>query len=103
MRLPPGVSSRKLACPSQVRVPFVMPGSLVKGRNVRPVGEAHGVARRLAAPGLAAVALLAALAGSGGFTSLVILAAIVAGSVRLLETVGAAAEGRSDRFPVAMS
>jgi hypothetical protein len=29
-----------------------------------------------------------------------LLAAIVAGAVRLLETVGSAAEGRSDRFPV---
>jgi hypothetical protein len=49
------------------------------------------------------VALLAALGGAGGFASLVVLVAIVAGAVRLLETVGQAAEGRSDRFPVAMS
>jgi hypothetical protein len=61
------------------------------------------VARRLAAPGLAVVALLSALGGAGGFTSLVILGAIVAASARLLETVGAAAEGRSDRFGVVMS
>lgn len=49
------------------------------------------------------MAVLAALGGAGGFTSLVVLAAIVAGSVRLLDAVGRAAEGRSDRFPVVMS
>jgi len=49
------------------------------------------------------VAVLAALGGAGGFTSLVVLAAIVAGSVRLLDAVGWAVEGRSDRFPVFMS
>jgi hypothetical protein len=80
-----------------------MSGSLVKGRNVRLSGEAHGVARRLAAPGLAVVALLSALGGAGGFASLVVTVAIVAGAVRLLETVGAAAEGKSDRFPVVTS
>ena len=47
--------------------------------------------------------LLAALGGAGGFGSLVVLAAIVAGAVRLLEAVGQAAEGWSDRFPVVMS
>ena len=49
------------------------------------------------------MAVLAALGGAGGFTSLVVLAAIVAGSVRLLDAVGRAVEGRSDRFPVVMS
>jgi hypothetical protein len=58
------------------------------------------VALRLAAPGLSAVALLAWLVGAGGFASLVLLAAIVAGAARLLLAVGEAAEGRSDRFPV---
>jgi hypothetical protein len=72
-------------------------------RNVRPLGEAQAVAWRLAAPGLALVAAIAALGGAGGFASLVLLAAIVAGSVRLLEVVGRAADGRSDRFPVAMA
>jgi hypothetical protein len=47
--------------------------------------------------------LLAALGGAGGFASFVVLVAIVAGALRLLEAVGSAAEGRSDRFPVAMS
>jgi hypothetical protein len=47
--------------------------------------------------------LLSALGGAGAFASLVILAAIVAGSVQLLDAVGAAAEGRSDRFPVVTS
>jgi hypothetical protein len=61
------------------------------------------VARRLAAPGLAVVAVLGALGGAHGFASLVVLVAIVAGAVRLLEAVGLAAEGRSDRFPVVMS
>ena len=65
--------------------------------------EVTGVGRRLVAPGLAGVAVLAALAGAGGPASLLLLAAIVAGAVRLLDAVGAAAEGRSDRFPVAMS
>ncbi len=59
--------------------------------------------RRLAAPGLAVVALLAALGGAGGFARLVMLVAIVAASVRLLETVGLVVEGRSDRFPVVMT
>jgi hypothetical protein len=61
------------------------------------------VARRLAAPALAAVALLAAVGGARGFASLVVLVAIVAAAVRLIEAVGFAAEGRSDRFPVVMS
>ena len=61
------------------------------------------MARRLAAPGLAAVALLAAVGGARGFAFLVVLVAIVAGAVRLIEAVGLAAEGRSDRFPVVMS
>ena len=78
-------------------------GASLPSRNVRPVGEAHGVARRLAAPGLAVVALLATLGGGGGFASFVVLVAIVAGALRLLEAVGSAAEGRSDRFPVVMS
>jgi len=69
-------------------------------RNVRLLGEAPGVALRLAAPGLAATALLAFLAGTGGFGSLVLLAAVIAGAARLLLAVGEAAEGRSDRFPV---
>jgi hypothetical protein len=80
-----------------------MAGSLVKGRNVRPDGEAHEVRRRLAAPGLAVLVVLAALGGAGGLASFVLLAAIVAGAVRLVETVGVAAEGRSDRYPVVMS
>ena len=49
------------------------------------------------------MALLASFGGAGGLGSLVLLAAIVAGAVRLLETVGDAAEGRGDRFPVAMA
>jgi hypothetical protein len=49
------------------------------------------------------VALLAALGGAGGFASLVVLVAIVAGAVRLLDAVGMAAEDRSDRFPVVTS
>ena len=46
------------------------------------------------------MAAIAVLAGAGSVVSLVLLAAIVAGSARLLEVVGLAAEGRSDRFPV---
>jgi hypothetical protein len=61
------------------------------------------VVRRFVAPGLGVVSLLAALGGAGGFASLVVLVAIVAGAVRLLDVVGLAAEGRSDRFPVVMS
>jgi hypothetical protein len=72
-------------------------------RNVRPLGEADVVARRLAAPGLTAVVLIAAFGGASGFASLVLLAAIIAGAVRLLETVGSAAEGRTDRFPVVVA
>jgi hypothetical protein len=72
-------------------------------RNVRPLDEGQPVARRLVAPGLALVAAIAALGGVSGFASVVVLAAIVAGAVRLLEAVGQAAEGRSDRFPVAMA
>jgi hypothetical protein len=34
---------------------------------------------------------------------LVVLVAIVAGALRLIEAVGSAAEGYSDRFPVVMS
>jgi hypothetical protein len=61
------------------------------------------VGRRLAAPGLAGVAVVAALAGAGGLASILLLAAIVAASVRLLDAVGTAAVGRSDRFPVVTS
>jgi len=61
------------------------------------------VGRRLAAPGLAGVAVVAALAGAGGLASILLLAAIVAASVRLLDAVGTAAVGRSDRFPVITS
>jgi len=66
------------------------------------VGEAHGVALRFGAPGLAAVALLVWLGGARGLGSFLLLAAIVAGAVRLIETVGLAAEGRGDRFAVVM-
>jgi hypothetical protein len=61
------------------------------------------VARRFAAPGLAFAALIVALAGGRGLALLVLLVAIGAGSVRLLDAVGAAAVGRCDRFPVVMS
>ena len=47
--------------------------------------------------------MVAALAGAGGLASILLLAAIVASAVRLLDTVGAAAVGRSDRFPVVTS
>ena len=67
------------------------------------MGEAPGVALRLAAPALGAVALVSWLAGAGGIASLVLLAAIVAASVRLLAAVGDAAERRSDRWPVVTS
>src|SRR5690348_13481305 len=99
MRLPPGESSRKLACPSQVRVPFAMPAAY-RRRNVRPVSEPHHVVRRWAAPGIAAAALLASLGGLGGVSSLLLLAAIVAGAVRLIDVVGLAAEGRGERLAV---
>ena len=49
------------------------------------------------------VVSIAALSGASGLASLVLLAAIVAASVRLLDAVGSAADGRSDRFPVVMS
>jgi hypothetical protein len=49
------------------------------------------------------VAVIAAFGGASGFASLVLLAAIIAGAVRLLETVGSAAEGRTDRFPVVVA
>jgi len=67
------------------------------------VGEAHVVALRFGAPGLAAVALLVLVGGARGLGSLLLLAAIVAAAVRLVETVGLAAEGRGDRFTVATS
>src|SRR4249919_3406968 len=107
MRLPPGLSIRKVACPSQVRVPLAMPaayiwrpGRQLPRRNVRQVGEAHGVALRLAAPGLAALALVLWLGGAGGPYSVALLAAIVAGAARLLAAVGDAVDARTDRFPV---
>src|SRR5215510_11165911 len=102
MRLPPGLSIRKVACPSQVRVPLAMPAAY-RWRNVRLVGEAHGVALRLAAPGLAGLALASWLAGVDGLASLVLLAAIVTASVRLILTVGDVVEGKSDRRPVVLS
>ena len=49
------------------------------------------------------MALLVSLGGARGSGSLLLLAAIVAGAARLVETVGLAAEGRGDRFAVAMS
>src|SRR5436190_11472101 len=119
MRLPPGLSIRKVACPSQVRVPLAMTGSLsteagaesfpagrggaLPRRNVRPLGEAPGVAPRLVAPALGAVVLASGLAGFDGLASLVLLSAIVASSVRLILEVGEAAEGRGDRWLVATS
>jgi hypothetical protein len=47
--------------------------------------------------------VLAALVGAGGLVSVLLLAAIVAGAMRLLDAVGTAAVGRSDRFPVVTS
>ena len=67
------------------------------------MGEPHRVTLRWAAPGVAGVAVLASLAGLGGFSSVLLLVAIVAGAARLIELVGAAAEGRGDRFTVALS
>src|SRR6476619_1279066 len=99
MRLPPGLSIRKVACPSQVRVPLAMTAAY-RWRNVRAVGEPHGVALRLAAPGLAALALVLWLGGAGGPYSVVLLAAIVAGAARLLAAVEDAVDARTDRFPV---
>jgi len=64
------------------------------------VGEPQRVVRRLAAPGLTTAALLASIGGLGGLASLLVLAAIVAGSVRLIEAVGLAAEGRGEGFAV---
>jgi hypothetical protein len=63
------------------------------------------VALRLAAPGLAALALALVLwlGEAGGPYSLVLLAAIVAGAARLLAAVGDVVDARTDRFPVVMS
>jgi hypothetical protein len=58
---------------------------------------------RLAAPGLAALALASWLAGAGGLASLVLLGAIVAAAVHLLMVVGDAVEGHGDRRPVVFS
>ncbi len=58
------------------------------------------MARRFAAPGIAAAALLASIGGLGGLASLLLLAAIVAGAVRLVDAVGLAAEGRGERLAV---
>ena len=58
---------------------------------------------RLAAPGLAVVAVLATLGGVDGLATIVLLAAIVATAVRLLEAVGRVAVERSDRSPVVLS
>ena len=67
------------------------------------MGEPHRVALRWAVPCVAGVALLASLAGLGGLASVLLLVAIVGGAARLIELVGVAAEGRGDRFPVALS
>jgi hypothetical protein len=61
------------------------------------------MARRLVAPGLAVVVVLATLGGADEVASLVLLAAIVATAVRLLEAVGRAAVDRSGRSPVVLS
>jgi hypothetical protein len=58
---------------------------------------------RLAVPGIAALALLCSVAGLTGAGSLLLLAAIVAGAVRLVEVVGHVAEGRGDRLVVALA
>jgi hypothetical protein len=60
------------------------------------------VALRWPAPVVAAAVLLASVAGLG-ISSVLLLVAIVAGGARLIETVGAAAEGRGDRLTVALS
>jgi len=64
------------------------------------VGEPQGVALRLAAPGLAGLALVLWLAGADGLFLLVLLAAIVVAAARLILAVGDAAEGHGDRRPV---
>lgn len=46
--------------------------------------------------------MLASLGGFGGVGSFLLLVAIVASAVRLIEVVGLAAEGRGDRFTVAL-
>jgi hypothetical protein len=76
-----------------------MPGAYLC-RNVLPLGEPDGVLRRLIAPVLAGVAVLAALVGAHGFASLVLLAVIAACAWGLLEAVGAAVDGRGDRLSV---
>ena len=48
-------------------------------------------------------ALLASIGGLGGGASLLLLAAIVAGAVRLVDAVGLAAEGRGERLAVIMA
>jgi hypothetical protein len=70
-------------------------------RNVLPLGEPDGVLRRLIAPVLAAIAVLAALAGAHGFSTLVLLAVIAVCAWGLLEAVGAAVDGRGERLSVA--
>jgi hypothetical protein len=69
-------------------------------RNVLPLGEPNRVLRRLIAPALAAVAVLAALAGAHGFSTLVLLVALAACAWALLEAVGAAVDGHGDRWAV---
>jgi hypothetical protein len=59
------------------------------------------VLRRLVAPALAAVAVLAALAGAHSFSTLVLLAAVAACAWGLLEAVGAVVDGLGDRLSVA--
>ncbi len=64
------------------------------------MGEAHGVALRLAAAGFVGPALVAWLVGAEGLASLALLAAIVFCAARLLAAVGDAVEGRRDHLPV---
>jgi len=61
------------------------------------------VLRHWAAPAIAGVAILVSVGGLGGVGSLLLLAAIVAGSVRLIDAVGLAADGRADRLAVVIS
>src|SRR3989442_9521326 len=98
MRLPPGLSSRKLACPSQVRVAFAICAAYLC-RNVRLGRETGRVSLRLAPPGLAVVALLAALGGAGGFAPPVVLGAVLRLSGRLLGAVGPGCGGARGPLP----
>lgn len=105
-RFPPGVSTRKLAWPSQVSVPDMRPrltngrplGQRAPGQEGASDGDANlcRVRRSALSAALVLAAVVAAAAGARAAALYLVLAAIVAVSMAALSFFGELVEGSAD-------